>query len=143
MNKDLKASARILINALAKSTWMVLTNPEYIKLWLYGTEADTDWKVGSSISFRGEYQGHVYHDRGNVLENRENELLKYNYWAQYSGLEDSAENYSLVTYKIEAKEGMAELTWLQEGFASEKGQKHTEEGLPALLQSIKELAEKQ
>ena len=127
---------------LSKSIWAVLTNPEKIKLWLYGTEADTDWKTGSPISFRGEYQGHVYHDKGNVLENRENELLKYNYWAQYSGLDDTLENYSLVTYKIQKKGDMVELTWLQEGFASEKGQKHTEEGLPALLQSIKELAEK-
>ena len=142
MNKELKASAHILISASAKSIWEVLTNPNQIKLWLFGTEADTDWKVGSSISFRGEYQGHVYHDKGHVLENKEYELLKYNYWAQYSGLEDIIENYALVTYKIEEKEDMAELTWLQEGFASEKGQKHTEEGLPALLQSIKELAEK-
>ena len=141
MNKELVAEASIEINASPAAIWNVLTDPVIIKEWLFGTNADTDWKVGSTIAFTGEYDGHIYHDKGNVLECVENELLKYNYWAQYSGLEDAPENYASVTYRIRALEGKTELTWIQQGFANEKGQQHTQQGLPAMLLAIKELSE--
>ncbi len=36
-----------------------MTNPEKIKIYLFGTETGTDWKIGSSIIFKGEYDGQV------------------------------------------------------------------------------------
>lgn len=75
--------------------------PEKIKVYLFGTETITDWKIGSPIIFQGEYDGHKYKDKGNVLENVKNETLKYDYWSKFSGLEDKPDNYSIVTYHIE------------------------------------------
>ena len=37
-----------------------LTNPEMVKEYLFGTELVTDWKVGSDIIFRGEWEGKKY-----------------------------------------------------------------------------------
>ena len=67
----------------------------------FGTETITDWKIGNPIIFQGEYDGHKYKDKGNVLENIENETLKYDYWSGFSGLEDIPDNYSIITYHIE------------------------------------------
>ena len=78
MNKSLIASHSIEINSSPKKIWEVLTNPEKIKTYLFGTEVKTDWKKGSPITFNGEYKGHKYQDKGNVIENNLNELLKYN-----------------------------------------------------------------
>ena len=69
-------------------------------------------KVGSSIIYQGEYNGHQYKDKGNVIESAENKVLSYNYWSDFSGLEDKPENYSLVTYKIEnITESKVKFTW--------------------------------
>ncbi len=70
-------------------------------------------------------------------------MLKYDYWSGFSGLEDKPENYSLVTYKIEKlDDNSLDFTWYQQGFSSEEGQKHTQQGLRMMLEKIKELAEK-
>ena len=142
MDKNLKASNSIIINANAAAIWEVLTNPEKIKIYLYGTEALTDWKVGSAITFQGEFNGQQYKDKGNVLENNRPNILKYNYWSGFSGLDDKPVNYSLVTYKIDVlDDNECNFTWLQEGFANEDGKCHTEEGLASMLQQIKQLVE--
>ena len=143
MNTALKASQSIEINATCESVWDTMTNPEKIKVYLYGTETNTDWKVGSPIVFQGNYEGHVYNDKGNVLEVKENELLKYNYYSSMSGTEGKIENYFIVTYRIEQlSEGKVKFTWHQEGFPTEEKRKHTESGLCTMIEQIKEIAER-
>lgn len=142
MDKSLIATSSIQIKSSPEKIWNVLTNPEKIKNYLFGTEVKTDWKKGSPMTFSGEYEGHKYEDKGNVIESKPNELLKYNYWSGFSGLEDKPENYSLVSYKIKKMDDKNfEFTWHQQGFSSEEGKCHTEEGLQTMLQQIKKLAE--
>jgi uncharacterized protein YndB with AHSA1/START domain len=142
MDKSLIVSQNIQINASAETIWEALTNPEKIKVYLFGTETITDWKVGSPIVFQGEYDGRTYKDKGNVLECIPNSLIKYNYWSGFSGLEDTLENYSIVTYNIEqSAKNTHTLNWTQEGFTSEENKKHSESGLTIMLEQIKELTE--
>jgi len=127
---------------LSKKVWETLTNPEKIKIYLFGTKTITDWEIGSPIIFQGEYNGHQYKDKGNVIESVENKILSYDYWSRFSGLEDKLENYSLVTYKIEEiTRDKVKFTWTQKGFANKDGQCHTEQGLKTILEQIKKLAE--
>ena len=142
MDISLKVSESVEINATKESVWNALINPEKIKVYLFGTETITDWKVGSPIVFQGDYQGHTYKDKGNVLEVAENKLLKYNYWSSMSGTEDKIENYFIVTYLIEQlSEKSVKFTWLQEGFPNEEKRLHTASGLPSMLDQIKKVAE--
>ncbi len=142
MSSDLKASSSILIEAAASAIWETITQPEKIKLFLYGTDTETDWKVGSPIKFTGNYNGTEYHDKGNVLENETNKLLKYNYWSSMSGTEDKLENYFIVSYMLEKEdENSIRFTWLQTNMASEKSVEHTEKGLPMMLAEIKRISE--
>lgn len=142
MNKNLKVSKSIEINSKGEQVWDALTNPEKIKVYLFGTETITNWKVGSPIIFQGEYEGHKYKDKGNVLKNELNSLLQYNYWSQFSSLEDTLENYAIVTYKIGiVSENKVNFTWTQEGFSSQEGFEHTEKTLNGMLEQIKNLVE--
>lgn len=142
MNKNLIASKSIQINANADQLWSVLTDPDKIKIYLFGTETLTDWEEGSPILFQGEYNGQHYKDKGNVLEKSVNKRLQYNYWSGFSGLEDKPENYSLVTYDIEDQgSDTVKFTWTQQGFSSEEGKCHTEAGLESMLEQVKQLAE--
>jgi len=142
MNKDLQVSKSVNIKSSKANVWNAMTNPEIIKQYLHGTQTTTDWKVGSPIKFEGEYNGQTYNDKGNVLINEEHKLLKYDYWSGFSGLADNPENYCYVTYQIkELSTNEVELTWTQQGFASEEGKCHTENGLGAMLDQIKQIVE--
>lgn len=77
-----------------------------------------------------------------MIEAKPKKLLQYNYWSSFSGLADKAENYSVVSYVLEAlAKDKIKLSWHQKGFANEAAQKHTESGLPTILEQIKELVE--
>ena len=89
MDKNLIASSNINIQSTPEKVWDVLTNTVEIKKYLFGSEVITDWKIGSPIVFQGEYDGQKYKDKGNVIENKKNELLKYDYWNGFSGLEEN------------------------------------------------------
>ena len=142
MNHDLVVSQTITINAPVAKVWEALTNPEIIKLYLYGTQTVTDWKIGSDIVFQGDYQGHTYKDKGIVKENRENERLSYSYWSGFSGAPDVPENYALVTYILKSIDAnTTAFTWDQKGWATQEGYEHSKEGMAVFLASIKKIVE--
>lgn len=142
LDLKLEVSHCVLINAEKEKVWKVLTDPELIKEYLYGTETITDWRPGSEIIFQGEYEGHKYRDHGRIVTYLKNEEISYSYWSGFSGLEDKSENYSMVIYKLKAVQNKTEFTWIQKGFADSEKQKHSGEGLPALLEQIKLIAER-
>ena len=144
MDKSLKVVKSIEINSSSENVWDALINPEKIQHYLFGTQATSDWKVGSSILFEGEMGGQQYRDKGNVLEVIEFELIRYNYWSGFSGLEDLPENYCMVIYRIEkTNDNSINFTWEQIGFSSEENKCHTENGLGNMLEQIKEIVEKE
>jgi len=142
MNKNLQSSHSIIINSSPEKVWEVLTNPEKIALYLYGTKTETDWKVGSPIVFSGSYEGTSYSDKGLVMANVPNSLIAYDYWSQFSGLEDIPENYCEVSYHIhDNNDGTIKFTWQAIGFKDEESQEHNNSGMPALLELIKKIVE--
>lgn len=141
MDKNLIAEHSVHITAPASKVWAVLTTPKHIKAFLFGTKVKTDWNVGSPIVFQGEYEGHKYKDKGNVIARCANRLLVYTYWSSFSGLEDVSDNYSTVHYMLESVGTGTRFTWRQVGFSSTKGCEHTQAGLAAMLETIKGLAE--
>jgi uncharacterized protein YndB with AHSA1/START domain len=143
MNKQLKVSASIDISAPPEKVWSTLTEPPLIKQYLFGTETITDWKVGSPIRFEGVYNDISYQDKGMVRENKPFHTLSYAYWSGFSGLEDLPENYAWITYNLlPLEKGKTRFTWTQEGFSTEEGKNHSESGMSALLNSIKEITER-
>lgn len=142
MNHDLEVKASVDIDASGAQVWKALTDPKIIKQYLFGTNCMTDWKVGSSIIFQGNYEGQSYMDKGLVVENIPNEKLSYNYWSGFSGLEDKPENYCLVTYLLKTNGATTTLTWHQKGYGNEEGRKHSEDGMAEFLESIKKIVER-
>jgi hypothetical protein len=65
---DLTTEHSITIDAPIARVWQALTTPETIKRWFFGVDTETDWRVGSPIVHRGEYQGKPYEDIGEILE---------------------------------------------------------------------------
>jgi uncharacterized protein YndB with AHSA1/START domain len=55
-----------VIPAKAEDVWKTLTTKEGMKAYMLGADVETDWKVGSPITMKGEFNGKPYEDRGEV-----------------------------------------------------------------------------
>lgn len=141
MNKALKASAHIEIIASLDKVWDALVNPEKIKVYLFGTNISSQWKLGSEIVFEGEYQGQKYRDKGKITAIEKNKILQYTYWTSFSGLEDKEENYSFVVFQLEKKNNTIVLQLTQEGFPNEQAAEHSSVAWKQILQTIKKMVE--
>ncbi|HEY5283904.1 MAG TPA: SRPBCC family protein, partial [Polyangia bacterium] len=80
-------SISVTVRAPRERVWDAITQPAIVKQYFFGTDLDTDWKVGSPLFFRGEWQGKRYEDRGTVLAYEPMNALEYNYWSAFSGAE--------------------------------------------------------
>jgi uncharacterized protein YndB with AHSA1/START domain len=142
MKKGLTAKASIDIHTPAAKVWEALIRPELIKQYLFGTEAVSDWKVGSPITYKGVWEGKSYHDKGKILQIVPEKLFQSTYWSSIGGLEDKPENYATVTYELETKNGGTLLTVSQDNIADEKGVDHMKKNWSMVLETIKKLLEK-
>jgi uncharacterized protein YndB with AHSA1/START domain len=80
--------------------WEVITRPEFVRQWQYGSDLTTDWTVGAPIRFRAEWQGQDFEQWGTVLEFSPTERLRYSLFAPRPDLEDRPENYFTMTYEL-------------------------------------------
>ena len=61
------ATAQCEIDAPPEKVWQALTDPELIKKYMFGSEVTTDWKPGSPITWKGEFEGRAYEDKGEII----------------------------------------------------------------------------
>ncbi|MEP7196141.1 MAG: SRPBCC family protein [Saprospiraceae bacterium] len=141
MASDRILKKTILIQATTAQVWNALTNPEKIKEWLYGTNVKSDWKVGSSIIFTGNWEGTEYIDKGTILKFEIEKVLQYNYWSSFSGLTDSAENYSVLSFILKQSDNATELTLEQSNFATEIMYEHSDKNWDSTLDLLKKVVE--
>lgn len=141
MDHDLKLSKKETIEAPASAVWEALTEPEMIEQYFFGTKAESEWKKGSDITFRGSWEGNEYLDKGTILEIEEEKLLKYDYWSSMSGLEDKPENYATITYHVNSEGGRTILTVTQKGFKDQEAYEHSTQGWSQVLKNLKHLVE--
>ena len=141
MNKKHIARITIDIDASKAKVWDALTNPRLIKQYLFGTEVTTDWQVGSSITYKGIWEGKPYEDKGKVLENEPEKLLVSTFWSALSGKPDLPENYQIVRYELSSEGGRTRLTLTQDNNASQEEADHAEQNWNMVLDGMKKLLE--
>ena len=141
MNKAFTAKATITINAPAAKVWQALTTPEMMKQYLFGAEVVTDWKVGSSIIYKGVWEGKPFEDKGKILKFKPEKLLVSTHWSPLSGVPDSPENYHTVTYELSVQDGGTRVTLTQDNNATEEEKAHSEQNWKMVLDGLKKLLE--
>jgi uncharacterized protein YndB with AHSA1/START domain len=142
MTTKLIAKIPVKIKADVSTVWDALTNPQVIKQYFFGTEAVSDWKVGSPLIFKGTWEGKTYEDKGTILAVEPNKLLRYSYWSSMSGKKDAPENYANVTYELAKENGATSLTIIQDNIDTEEGRKHSEQNWNMVLDNLKKIVEK-
>lgn len=131
----------IHISAPTSEVWKALTKPDLIKEWLFGTKVISEWKVGTSILFTGNWQGTDYADKGTILKFDIEKVFQYNYWSGFSGLPDSPENYSVITFELSWNADATLLTLTQSNFPTEAMYEHTAKNWDATLELLKKIIE--
>ena len=135
------AKAEVLVNVPPDRVWSALTTPELIRQYLFGTTAVSDWKVGSPIVYRGEWEGKPYEDKGTILEIVPQKRLASTYWSAFSGLPDEPENYQTVTYDLAPAEIGTRLTVTQTKVTSQESADHLTKNWQMVLGNLKKFAE--
>jgi uncharacterized protein YndB with AHSA1/START domain len=83
-----------IVNADADQVWRTLTASK--SAMFMGADVDTDWKVGSPISFTGEFKGKPYRDHGEIRTADKGRKLAFTHFSPLSGKPNAEENYNLV-----------------------------------------------
>jgi uncharacterized protein YndB with AHSA1/START domain len=143
MGKISKSS--VTIKANKSKVWMTITDPDLVKQWQYGSQLFTDWKVGSNIVFRTEWEDQIFEQHGKILEIQENEYVIYDLFAPRPGLEDKPENYFTMKYILKEQGNETKLEIIQEDNRNIEGQdssaQETEESENSVLNELKRIAE--
>ena len=143
MTRGFEAITSVTIDASRADVWDALTNPTKVKQYLHGTEMSTDWKEGSPITWRGEWNGKSYVDKGKILEVKPQRLLKYTHWSSLGGSDDRPENHHTVSYELVGDDGKTTLTLKQDNNATrEDAEKMARDNWGPVLNALKETAEK-
>jgi uncharacterized protein YndB with AHSA1/START domain len=142
MNNKFTAQATTLVKAPASKVWDALTNPSLIKQYLYGTEVTSDWKVGSPITYKGEWEGKSYEDKGEILQIEPDKLLVSTFWSSLAGLPDLPENYKTVRYELLPEGDGTKLTITQDNNATQEEADHSTQNWTTVLDKLRELLEK-
>ncbi len=142
MNKGLIAKASISINAPAGKVWDALTNPEVIKQYMFGTNVISDWKEGSPIAWKGEWQGKKYEDKGIILKLEPEHLIQYSHFSPLSSKPDLPENYHTVTVELVSNGAETTVSLSQDNNETEQAREHSEKNWKMMLDGLKKLLEK-
>jgi uncharacterized protein YndB with AHSA1/START domain len=143
MTRGFEAISTVTINAPKGDVWDALTNSAKVKQYMHGTEMSTDWTEGSSISWKGEWKGKSYEDKGKVLEVEPQRLLRYTHWSPMGGSEDRPENYHTLTFELAGNDGKTILTLTQDNNPTqEEADKMARDNWAPVLEGLKATAEK-
>jgi uncharacterized protein YndB with AHSA1/START domain len=142
MSKGIVAHATTAIEAPVDRVWDALVNPRLIKQYFFGTEVASEWKEGSPIRWKGEWQGKSYEDNGVILQLQPGRRLQFTHFSPLSGLPDAAENYHTVTIELSHTPPITHVALSQDNNASEQSREHSEKNWQTVLSGLKALLEK-
>ena len=95
------AKVSTVIDGDLDAVWQALTDPEAIKKYFMGATVATDWKEGSAITWSGDWKGKPFQDKGEILEVKPKQRLRYSHWSPLGGTDDAPENYHVVAVTLD------------------------------------------
>ncbi|ROQ40768.1 uncharacterized protein YndB with AHSA1/START domain [Frondihabitans sp. PhB188] len=137
---DHVARAMKVVDADPEQCWKALTDSALVKQYFFGTVVDSDWEIGSPITYSGEREGRRYRDHGTVLDRAEPLRLVTSFFSPMSGKPDVPENYQRVSYRIQPVDGGCRVTVEQTGNDSEEAAAHSASNWQTILDGLAKVA---
>jgi len=141
-HENLVARASITINAPRAAVWHALVTPSAIKQYMFGADVESDWIVGDPITWKGEWQGQKYEDKGVLLRVDPQRDLRYSHYSPLSGLPDSEENYHIVDIQLAGTGGPVKVILTQDKNPTEEAVEHAQKNWKTMLKGLKKHVER-
>ena len=135
------ATATIAIDAPPDVVWRTLTDPAAIERFMFGAAVETDWRPGSPILWKGQYDGRSYEDKGTIVAVDAPRRLEMTHFSALSGKDDVPENYHTLVYALEPSGNGTRLTLTQDNNPSPDAAGHAEANWERMLAGVKGVAE--
>jgi uncharacterized protein YndB with AHSA1/START domain len=137
------AVAEVQIDATPARVWSALTSPTEIEQYMFGSKVVTDWEPGSSIVWKGEYEGKSYEDHGEILEVEPKKRLVMTHYSPLGGKQDAPENYHTLTYELdEVDEGTTRVQLSQDNNETTEAAEHSKGNWEKMLEGLKAVVER-
>lgn len=143
------AQVSTVIRASRKAVWNALTDPDLVREYFMGATVSTDWKVGSPITWSGEWKGKAYQDKGEILTAEPEERLRFSHWSPLTGADDTPENYHVVDIALgDDNDGNTNVTLTQSNLeggvtdADRAGRSDYEKNWTTMLDGLRSAAER-
>jgi uncharacterized protein YndB with AHSA1/START domain len=138
---NLIARSSITIEAPPAKVWQALVTPAAIKQYMFGTNVTSDWKEGSPITWKGEWQGKAYEDKGVIRQFKPNQALQYTHFSPLAGLPDKPENYHTVSIQLSPDGNGTRVSLTQDNNPTEEARSHSEKNWKMMLDGLKKFVE--
>lgn len=135
------ARTSLPIAAGRDAIWHAVTDPDTIARYLYGTRVTTDWQAGSPITYRGEWEGTPYEDKGTILEIVPGERLVISYYSPLSGKPDVPDSYQTVSYLLADAGDRTLVTITQDGCTDRAEADRMSANWASILESLRSVTE--
>lgn len=129
-----------IISPVSK-VWTGLTDPEAISQYMFGAKVSSEWKEGSPITWKGEWKGKPYEDKGVIKTFNPGQTLAYTHFSPLAGKPDAPENYHTVTIALAQEDQKTKVTLSQDNNNSPEEQKHSEGMWKNMLEGLKKYCE--
>jgi uncharacterized protein YndB with AHSA1/START domain len=141
-SQNLVAEASATVIASRDRVWEALVTPSEIKRYMFGAEVTSDWRPGSPITWKGEWEGKPYQDHGVIKRAERARVLEYTHFSPLSGQPDLPENHHTVTIELSiAGPGATRVTLSQDNNATEEACARSAKNWEAMLAELKKLVE--
>ena len=137
---DHVARAEVEVDADRRTVWGALTEPEQVAAWMMGARVETDWQVGSPITWSGEVEGRPFEDKGEVLEVDAPNRLSVTHYRPLMGQADAPENYHTIVYELSG-DGPTTVVLTQDGNDSAEQAEQFSANWQGMLESLKAAVE--
>lgn len=150
MSTSLVVTNDIIIDAPAAKVWDALVNPAKTKQYMFGCETVSDWKKGSTLEWKGNFDGiDLVAVTGVIVDIQPGKYLAYTAIDPNNpAIKDTPERCITVTYSLEENKGQTTFTVTQGDYAKvEDGERRYKEayndgvGWDPILVEIKKLVE--
>ena len=138
---NLVATAITVIGAPRARVWNALVDPAAIKAYMFGTTVTSDFRPGSAITWKGEWQGKAYEDKGTILRAERERLLSYTHFSPLAGAPDVPESYHTVTITLADANGATRVTLEQDNNATSQEAEHSRKNWEGMLGALKKYVE--
>ena len=108
---------------------------------MFGTHVTSDWRENSPITWKGEWQGKSYEDKGVILQSKPGRTLQYSHFSPLSGLPDKPESYHTVTIELSREANQTRVSLTQDNNSTEEAREHSEKNWEMMLTGLKKFVE--